>query len=136
FSVNAVYTKLLAREFILDPDDPNTISDTVGLFGSPQWKGAVRSTYAKGPFSLYWTMRHFSSMRPGTTITPETHDRAFTGDVRYHDFFGSFYVTDNFVVYGGLRNAFDREPPRLPGAEAGGANFEFGYQSGMYDVIG
>lgn len=136
FSVNAVYTHLLSRDFILDPNDPNTISETVGLFGSPEWKGAVRSTYTNGPLSLYWTMRHFSSMRPDSTVTPETHDPAYTGEVRYHDFFGSFYVTDNLVIYGGLRNAFDREPPRLPGAEAGGANFEFGYQSGVYDVIG
>lgn len=135
-SINAVYTHLLARDFILDPDDPNTISETAGLFGSPDWKGAVRSTYGNGPLSVHWTMRYYSSMRPDSTVSSETHDPAWTGDVYYHDVFGSYYLTDNLVVYGGLRNAFDREPPRLPGAEAGGANFEFGYQSGVYDVIG
>lgn len=37
--------------------------------------------------------------------------------------------------YGGLMNAFNA-PPRIPGAEAGGANFETGYTAGTYDVMG
>lgn len=35
-----------------------------------------------------------------------------------------------------MQNAFNKAPPRVPGAEAGGANFEAGYTAGVYDVIG
>jgi len=43
----------------------------------------------------------------------------------------------NISVYGGLTNAFDRAPPQIPGAEAGGSNFnQAGHQAGLYDVIG
>jgi outer membrane receptor protein involved in Fe transport len=56
--------------------------------------------------------------------------------VTYHDFSGWVKVMPRVELYGGIRNAFDRAPPRIPGAEAGGANFELGYHAGVYDVIG
>lgn len=135
-TVNAVYTRLLERSFTVDPDFPDEVDETVGVFGAPRWKGAVRTTYANGPLSLNWTMRHFSPMRPDSTVSRETHDPAFTDHVFYNDIYASWWLTDAVSVYGGLNNAFDRAPPRLPGAESGGANFEFGYQAGVYDVIG
>lgn len=135
-SINAIYTKLLERSFILDATDATTHSDTVGTFGSPEWKGAIRTTWNSGPWTVNWNLRHFSPMRPGSYVTPEAYDISDTDDVFYNDFYASYQATDKVSVYGGLRNAFDREPPRLPGAEAGGANFEYGYQAGNYDVVG
>lgn len=135
-SVNAAYTRLIKRDFILDPSNPNTIEKTAGVFGSPKWKGAIRTTYTNGPVAVNWTARHIGSMRPTTSITADKYDVTHTGDVFYHDFYVSYDATERFTLYGGLRNAFDRQPPRLPGAESGGANFEYGYQAGVYDAIG
>lgn len=135
-SVNAAATKLLERSFILDMDDPNSIEDTVGQFGSPEWKGAMRTAWSQGPLVFNWTLRYYSRMRPGSGVTAETHDIVYTDEVMYHDFYVGYSLTNSVSLYGGLSNAFDEAPPRLPGAEAGGANFEWGYQSGVYDVIG
>ncbi len=135
-SINAVYTKLLERSFILDATDASTVDETTGLFGSPEWKGAVRTTWSAGPWSANWTLRHFSPMSPGRHVTPELYDVYETDHVFYTDLSASYELNDRVSLYGGLRNAFDKAPPRLPGAEAGGANFEFGYQAGTYDVIG
>ena len=35
-----------------------------------------------------------------------------------------------------FRATYGKAPPRLPGAEAGGANLELGFQAGVYNVIG
>jgi len=135
-SINAVYTKLLERSFILDATDVTTVDETVGLFGSPEWKGAIRTSWNAGPWSATWSLRHFTPMSPGEHITPDLYDVTETDHVFYNDFSASYEVNDSVMVYGGLRNAFDKAPPRLPGAEAGGANFEYGYQAGTYDVVG
>lgn len=135
-SINAVYTKLLERSFILDATDASTVEETTGLFGSPKWKGAVRTTWQAGPWTANWTLRHFSPMSPGRHVTPDLYDVYETDHVFYTDLSAAYQLNDRVSLYGGLRNAFDKAPPRLPGAEAGGANFEFGYQAGTYDVIG
>ncbi|MGH7027072.1 TonB-dependent receptor domain-containing protein [Brevundimonas sp.] len=135
-AVNAVYTKLLERTFILDPTDPNTIDETVGLFGSPEWKGAIRTSWNSGPWTASWTLRHISPMRPGSHVTSDLYDVSETDHVFYSDLYAGYQLNDRVSVFGGLRNAFDKAPPRLPGAEAGGANFEYGYQAGTYDVLG
>ncbi|MFZ3485000.1 TonB-dependent receptor plug domain-containing protein [Sphingomonas sp. 3-13AW] len=135
-SVNAAYTRLIKRENTLDPDDPNTRYEYAGVFGSPKWKGVIRTTYSNGPVTLNWNLRHFSSMQPFRTETPEKYDVLGTGDVFYNDFYAAVTVADRLTLYGGANNAFDRAPPRLPGAESGGANFEQGSSAGLYDTLG
>ncbi len=71
-----------------------------------------------------------------TQITRELYRPAYTPSIIYNDFSASYKFTPNIELAGGLTNAFDRAPPRIPGAEAGGANFELDYQAGVYDVIG
>lgn len=135
-SFNANYTRLLNRRYTLDPSDPNTITEYRGVFGSPTWKGVIRTTYSQPNWGTTWTLRHFSPMKAATTITSAKYDPVFTPNVFYNDFFGWVKLTRNIELSGGLNNAFDRKPPRIPGAEAGGANFELSYQAGVYDVIG
>lgn len=135
-TLDAYYTRLLKREYTLDPTDPTTTTEYRGVFGSPTWKGVVRTAYNSDNWGANWTLRHFAPMRASTTVTKATHDRAFTPDVFYNDFFAWVRILPGIDLSGGLNNAFDRKPPRIPGAEAGGANFELGYQAGVYDVIG
>lgn len=135
-SVDAAFTRLLNQDYTLDPSDLGTVLRTAGVFGSPKWKGVVRSTYSETHFSLTWTARYFSPMRQSTQITKAQYQPAYTPSILYNDFSASYQLTSNIQLAGGLTNAFDRAPPRVPGAEAGGANFELGYQAGVYDVIG
>ncbi|MDQ1156381.1 iron complex outermembrane receptor protein [Sphingomonas sp. SORGH_AS 950] len=135
-SINANYTRLLNRRYTLDPSDPNTITEYRGVFGSPTWKGVIRTSYSQPTWGTTWTLRHFSPMKASTTITAAKYDPVFTPNVFYNDFFGWVRLNKNIELSGGLNNAFDRKPPRIPGAEAGGANFELSYQAGVYDVIG
>ncbi|MFV0624598.1 TonB-dependent receptor domain-containing protein [Sphingomonas sp. ac-8] len=135
-SIDANYSRLLKREYTLDPDDPTTITEYAGVFGTPKWKGVVRTTYANEGYGLTWTLRHYSPMRAATTITADRYEKVWTPDVFYNDISGFVALTPQIELSGGLNNAFDRKPPRIPGAEAGGANFELGYSAGVYDVIG
>lgn len=135
-SIDANYTRLLKRRYTLDPTDPNSITEYAGIFGSPKWKGVVRTSYSRGGMGVTWTLRHFSPMKAATTITPDKYSKVWTPNVFYNDLSAFAALTDNIELSGGLNNAFDRKPPRIPGAEAGGANFELSYQSGVYDVIG
>lgn len=134
--VDAAFTRLLRRNYTLDPANPDTVTKFAGTFGSPKWKGVVRTTYDGGTFGLTWTLRYFSPMRPGSTYTAENYTKIWTPVVVYNDFSGWARLRPNLDFFAGMRNAFDRAPPRIPGAEAGGANFELGYQAGVYDVIG
>jgi outer membrane receptor protein involved in Fe transport len=135
-SFDANYSRLIKREYTLDPEDPATITEYAGVFGTPKWKGVVRTTYANEGYGLTWTLRHYSPMRASTTITAEQYDDVWTPDVFYNDISGYVSLTPQIELSGGLTNALDRKPPRIPGAEAGGANFELGYSAGVYDVIG
>jgi outer membrane receptor protein involved in Fe transport len=79
------------------------------------------------------------AMSAGSTITGENYERPRAGNTFYNDFYASYNFTPKVSVQAGMNNAFDRAPPRIPGAEAGGANFNqalSGYQAGLYDVIG
>ena len=136
-SINSVYTHLLENKITPDPDNPENITDTLGVFGFPEWKGVTRVAYANGPLWLSWNLRQFSPMRMNPTITPAAYSPYRTKTVYYSDFYGSYQLKPNLTLGFGISNVFDSAPPRYPGAEAGGAYFgDEGWQSGVYDVIG
>jgi outer membrane receptor protein involved in Fe transport len=135
-SIDSAYTRLLIRDYQLDPTDPTTITHTAGIFGTPKWKGVTRTSWSNDTLSLTWTLRHYGPMQPTTTTTSDLYSPNKTPNVFYNDFSVSYHVNKMFELYGGVENAFNRAPPRIPGAEAGGANFETGYTAGTYDVIG
>ena len=135
-SIDSAYTRLLKHDYQLDPLDPTTITRTAGVFGSPKWKGVTRTSWSNDAATITWTLRHFGPMRPSSTTTADLYTPDKTGNVFYNDFSVSYKLNPTFEVYGGMMNAFNRAPPRIPGAEAGGANFEAGYTAGVYDVIG
>lgn len=135
--VNSVYTRLLENKITPDPDNPENITNTLGVFGFPKWKGVTRLSYANGPLWLSWSLRHYSPMRMNTTINPENYFPYRTKTTFYSDIYASFQIKPNVVLGAGVTNVFDRAPPRYPGAEAGGAYFgDEGWQSGVFDVIG
>ncbi len=136
-SVNTVYTHLLENKYTADPDAPDVVTDTLGIFGFPEWKGVTRFSYDRGPLWLGWSVRHFSGMRQTTTITPDAYSPYRTKAIVYHDLYASYRLKPNVILGLGINNALNTAPPRYPGAEAGGAYFgDEGWQSGIYDVIG
>ena len=48
-SINTVYTHLLENTYTADPDNPQVVTDTLGVFGFPEWKGVTRFNYERGP---------------------------------------------------------------------------------------
>jgi len=130
------YGRLFNRDYTLDPDQPDEVTSFAGVFGAPTWKGVTRTSWSNDKAGVAWTLRHFSKMRNGTQITDEQYEKVWAGSVFYSDFSGWFRLRSGLDLIGGVSNAFDRAPPRVPGAESGGANFELGYKAGVYDVIG
>lgn len=130
------YTRLIRQDYTLDPDQPEDVTRFAGVFGSPQWKGVLRSTWSNQHAGATWSLRHIAKMRTSTQITDTDYQKVWTGNVFYSDVSGYYRLKSGLELFGGITNAFDRAPPRVPGAEAGGANFELGYHAGVYDVIG
>jgi len=137
-SIDLRYGRTLSR---IDVDDPEEVGDTgwdyVGLFGTPKWKGTIRTGWNNQTFSAYWTLRHVTKMRGGHLITEENYERVWTGNVFYSDLWVNYKTTRKVEFFAGMNNVFDRAPPRVPGAEAGGSNFnQTGMQAGLFDVLG
>lgn len=105
-------------------------NDNLGEFGNPEWIANLGVTWNKDAFTLGWTGRFESSqLSPGVdnievvdvvieggkvVVKP---DNGFvplvqrdTGSSMVSDFFGSYDFSDKFSLYGGINNAFDRDP--------------------------
>ena len=105
-------------------------NDNLGEFGNPEWIANLGVTWNKDAFTLGWTGRFESSqLSPGITNiqvaevgsangqVTVTDDNTFvplaqrdTGDSLVSDFFANYDFADKFSLYGGVNNAFDREP--------------------------
>lgn len=130
------YSRLIRQDYTFDPDEPDDVSHYAGTFGMPQWKGVLRTTWSNDRAGATWSLRHLSKMRNNSGVTGAEYQKVWAGNVFYSDFSGYFRLESGVELFAGLTNAFGRAPPRIPGAEAGGANFELGYMSGLYDVVG
>ncbi|MFT4077448.1 MAG: TonB-dependent receptor [Asticcacaulis sp.] len=136
-SINSIWTRLFENKYTADPDNPDVITDTVGIFGFPKLKGRTSFNYTRDKLSFGWTSRFYSGMRQTVSITAEAYDPYKTKPIAYDDFNVSYWLKPNMNISAGLSNAFNKAPPRYPGAEAGGAYFgDEGWQAGVYDVIG
>jgi iron complex outermembrane recepter protein len=105
-------------------------NDNLGEFGNPEWIANVGITWKMDAFTLGWTGRFESSqLSPGitniqvvdvaieggkvvvkddNTLVPLS--QRDTGDSLVSDFFASYDFSEKFSLYGGINNAFDREP--------------------------
>ncbi|MDV6330476.1 TonB-dependent receptor plug domain-containing protein [Asticcacaulis sp. 201] len=135
--VNSVFTRLFENKYTADPDHPEVITDTVGIFGFPKLKGRTAFTYSHDKLWVGWTSRFYSGMRQTVTITPDAYAPYKTKPIAYDDVYVSYWLKPNVNLSAGLSNALNKQPPRYPGAEAGGAYFgDEGWQAGVFDVIG
>ncbi|MGB6318220.1 MAG: TonB-dependent receptor [Litorimonas sp.] len=109
-------TRFIKRDVTPDAAQPETISDEIGTFAEPEWivTGNVRWDF--NDLNLGWTVRYEdSTLLPGITnedleSNPNFADPLVTGDSFVHDFTAGYEFNEDFSVYGGINNVFDREP--------------------------
>lgn len=105
-------------------------NDNLGEFGNPEWIGNLGVTWNLNQFTFGWNGRFESSqLAPGIGniqvvdvaivggAVTVTEDNTFvplpqrdTGASLVSDFFASYDFSEKFSLYGGVNNAFDREP--------------------------
>jgi outer membrane receptor protein involved in Fe transport len=108
----------------------NITNDQLGTLGNPEWIANFGITWNKDKLTLGWNGRFESSQLSFGIDNIEVNsvdiegnrvvvnpDNSFiplpqrdTGSSLVNDFFGSYEVSERFGIYGGINNAFDREP--------------------------
>ena len=115
-SVGLLGTHFLSYEEAPDPADPTAIDDLQGEFTRPDWIVNFNVDYDFDRFGLGWRVRYESSQLLGAISNndlesdPDFANITETGDSFVHDFVFSADLADNFELYGGINNAFDRNP--------------------------
>ena len=105
-------------------------NDALGTLGNPKWIANAGISWTLDSLTLGWNGRFESSqLAPGIDNNEVKNaviqngqvvveaDNTFlplvqrdTGSSLVHDFYGSYDVSDSFGIYGGINNAFDRDP--------------------------
>ena len=121
---NPIFTRLLQRDFTTDPNFPDEVDETAGTIGgeysaAPKWRGVLRSSVEFGRVRVDWTMRYMEGMRPFWADEPGDIPKD-APSVTYHDLFASVSIGENYTVYGGMNNMFDKAPPLYPDVYFGG----------------
>lgn len=136
---NVLATYVIENAFQTDSTSPFINCD--GNFGDdcgtpdPKFRFNARVTYASGPMTvaLKWTYYGGSkddtiengNTNPADIATPEL------GSAHYFDLTGSYEINENWEVYGGINNIFNRKPEFLADNQQQANTYP-----NMYDVIG
>jgi outer membrane receptor protein involved in Fe transport len=133
----------------------NPMVDYTGTFGTSalglqqgafEWRLLTNVGYRVGPASIGLQWRHLPSVEDSGQATQPTPNT--TGNAHAYDLFGlngSFDVTDNFTIRGGIDNLFNRAPPLTgynttysnDGSVAGVPRLRGGsFNSQFYDTLG
>jgi outer membrane receptor protein involved in Fe transport len=98
-------------------------------FAVPAFKANFGARWTSGPFGARLQARYTDSMDiyPGTSTV-----LTGAGSVTYVDLAGSWHPTENYEIFLGVDNAFDKQPPLLGAALGGDSNTD----TSLYDVIG
>ena len=152
-SLTLTASKLLERstEFV-NGDGSVDFEEYRGEWGFPEWQAQAALRLAWNDFSFTWETRYLDgvtqdieSIDPFGTIESGSdtcfgppddvlcRDYAETGSYLRHSI-SLFYSADTWTVGGGIRNAFDKAPPRVDGSEVlSFSNTPIGYG---YDLQG
>jgi outer membrane receptor protein involved in Fe transport len=124
-SLGAIATRSLKNEQTTVPGaaDGGGFIDLNGEIVSPEWRGRFTADWFRGPLSVNWSQRFFSSSivnnQPATA--EDNRARASTGDVWYSDLQVRYQFTDAISTQIGVENVFDQLTPNLPETRTGGA---------------
>lgn len=131
----ATWIEKYNTQTLVSPADP--IYDFVGTIGSgtgssvPEWRFTLNTNYSVDDLSVNLSARYIQDMVHGNTVTggsPITN----TGvqSTWYLDLNGSYALTDNIELRGGINNLLDQEP-RLYNP-----NVQANTDPSLYDVVG
>ena len=113
---SALGTHFISNEEIEDPTQPDAVTDIQGEFTRPDWIVNFNADWQIADFTFGYNLRFESSqLLPGITNDDVANDPMFnafteTGRGITHDFTASYSVNDDIEIYGGINNAFDRDP--------------------------
>ena len=145
FMVNFIGTWL--KNFETDPGTGSGTYDCAGLYGPtcgtplPEWRHKLRGTWSTPwNFDLSLTWRYIgsvdvssSSSNPNLTGTVNQVEKTFDA-VNYFDLAGSWAVTKQLTLRGGINNLLDQDPPLSSVVGAGFGNGNTYPQ--VYDALG
>lgn len=134
---NAVATYVAKNETqtLVSPADP--IYDFVGTIGSgtgtssPEWRYTLNTNYSNDDLSMNLALRYIQDMFHGNVVTggsPITN----TGvdQTWYLDLNGTYNLTENVILRGGINNLLDQEPRLYT------PNVQANTDPSLYDVLG
>jgi outer membrane receptor protein involved in Fe transport len=131
----ATWIEKYNTQTLVSPADP--IYDFVGTIGSgtgsavPEWRFTLNTNYSVDDLSLNLSARYIQDMVHGNTVTggsPITN----TGvpSTWYLDLNGTYALTDNIELRGGINNLLDQEPRIYT------PNVQANTDPSLYDVVG
>ena len=131
-------THLMKFEEFQDPVDSTVFEDRVGEFGYPEWILNATVSWMIGPVTLGWNGRYEDSQLLTGLFNQQFNGNPFfadpstTGDSWIHDFNFNVDVSEKLSIYGGLNNAFDREPYLGSLSRPAGPRGRFGFLAVNY----
>ncbi|GAB1072365.1 MULTISPECIES: TonB-dependent receptor domain-containing protein [Shewanella] len=114
-SMNLLGDRLLELELFEFQDRPDEINDEKGEVGDPELQFRFSASYKWEDLTVSWATRYIDSVvlydvSPNGG-SPEDVDISHIGSMTTHDLSATYYISDNIVVRGGIRNLFDAVPP-------------------------
>ena len=113
--IGASAVRIFDQFFQPDPETPGT--DFAGSIGNPKWAGTGHVGYDWGPWYARWGVEFIGK----TDDTPFTESLGFdpavydfsVKDYWLHTFSLRFEPNDRYSLTGGIRNLFDKKPPKI-----------------------
>ncbi len=148
FGINANGTRLIERNTVQSLGDGVVeVNEFVGEFAFPKWRALATGRVSYDNFTALWQTSYLGAVRAdediieddifsfansgeGNSVTclgPDAGDELCrnvnsAGDYFLHNVSFTYRVEDNFSIGFGVRNVFDREPPRIDTASVFGTN--------------
>ncbi|MDM3869748.1 TonB-dependent receptor [Porticoccus sp. W117] len=109
-------TRFIKHEEARDQSQPDEVTDVLGIFGRPELIVNMNADYAIGDFVIGWSGRfEDEQLLPGIENQDIANDPRFVsissaGSSLVHDFSLSYDFNNTIQVFGGVNNAFAKDP--------------------------
>jgi outer membrane receptor protein involved in Fe transport len=134
--LKSIVSRLFAYEVQAQPGSPysdyaTTVgSPTSGGFGSlPKWKATTTLSYVRPSWSAGLRWNYLDSMRSLDTVSNPTSATPGTAAYSLVNLFGTWKITEQYSIHGGINNLLNRDPPIVDGAIGN-------TEPSTYDVLG
>ena len=107
-------TRVRYLDFHTNPANPSDVDPELGELNRPEFAANIYLSWNWNNLGINWHAQYLGAMllRFLEIETAETlyGDSVFQDRVWLHDANGSYFVTDNFSIHGGIRNITDEQP--------------------------